>query len=71
MITTGKLSRPNLIFAGKPRSLPYIRALERAFTWAGSSLTYKHCARLLRLARDKRSSLHAWNISDEEKKSYI
>jgi hypothetical protein len=35
-------TQDSLMFVGKARSLPFSGALERFFTWVGSSLTHKH-----------------------------
>ncbi len=40
------------------------------FTWVGSGLTFKHYARLEKIARDKHSGLLQKSVNDASKKFY-
>jgi len=58
------------MFAGKVKILPKVGASFKCSTWVGSSLSYKHKARLERFARDKHSSLLRKLVNYGHKKFY-
>jgi hypothetical protein len=57
MFVLGKSFQPGLMFAGKARAFPSEAPFRCSTLWYAPGLMYKHYTRLVRLARDKHSSL--------------
>ncbi len=69
-VVHGKPFQSCLLFAGKPRSLPYSNAIQRFFNRVSSCFTNRHQTWLERLALDKHSSLLRKFVNYGRKKFY-